>query len=264
MSIMSYTEILPLLIIPLLGTVIGAATVLFVGKGSAQRLHRILLGFASGVMVTASVWSLLIPAMEESADMGNLAWVPAVVGFMLGVFAMLALDTFTPHLHPDSTTPEGPKSKLGNSSMLVLAVTLHNIPEGMAVGVVAAGALTGDVGLSLGGGLALAIGLAIQNIPEGAIISLPLRSSGLSRGRAFGYGALSGVVEPVSALLTILCVEQITGALPYMLAFAAGAMIYVVVEELIPQSQDGEHSNIPTIAFAIGFALMMILDVALG
>jgi ZIP family zinc transporter len=190
--------------------------------------------------------------------------VPAVVGFMLGVFAMLALDTFTPHLHPDSTTPEGPKSKLGNSSMLVLAVTLHNIPEGMAVGVVAAGALTGDVGLSLGGGLALAIGLAIQNIPEGAIISLPLRSSGLSRGRAFGYGALSGVVEPVSALLTILCVEQITGALPYMLAFAAGAMIYVVVEELIPQSQDGEHSNIPTIAFAIGFALMMILDVALG
>jgi ZIP family zinc transporter len=264
MSIMSYTEILPLLIIPLLGTVIGAATVLFVGKGSAQRLHRILLGFASGVMVAASVWSLLIPAMEESADMGNLAWVPAVVGFMLGVFAMLALDTFTPHLHPDSTTPEGPKSKLGNSSMLVLAVTLHNIPEGMAVGVVAAGALTGDVGLSLGGGLALAIGLAIQNIPEGAIISLPLRSSGLSRGRAFGYGALSGVVEPVSALLTILCVEQITGALPYMLAFAAGAMIYVVVEELIPQSQDGEHSNIPTIAFAIGFALMMILDVALG
>ena len=264
MSIMSYTEILPLLIIPLLGTVIGAATVLFVGKGSAQRLHRILLGFASGVMVAASVWSLLIPAMEESAYMGNLAWVPAVVGFMLGVFAMLALDTFTPHLHPDSTTPEGPKSKLGNSSMLVLAVTLHNIPEGMAVGVVAAGALTGDVGLSLGGGLALAIGLAIQNIPEGAIISLPLRSSGLSRGRAFGYGALSGVVEPVSALLTILCVEQITGALPYMLAFAAGAMIYVVVEELIPQSQDGEHSNIPTIAFAIGFALMMILDVALG
>lgn len=261
---MSYTEILPLLIIPLLGTVIGAATVLFVGKGSAQRLHRILLGFASGVMVAASVWSLLIPAMEESADMGNLAWVPAVVGFMLGVFAMLALDTFTPHLHPDSTTPEGPKSKLGNSSMLVLAVTLHNIPEGMAVGVVAAGALSGDVGLSLGGGLALAIGLAIQNIPEGAIISLPLRSSGLSRGRAFGYGALSGVVEPVSALLTILCVEQITGALPYMLAFAAGAMIYVVVEELIPQSQDGEHSNIPTIAFAIGFALMMILDVALG
>lgn len=264
MSIMSYTEILPLLIIPLLGTVIGAATVLFVGKGSAQRLHRILLGFASGVMVAASVWSLLIPAMEESADMGNLAWVPAVVGFMLGVFAMLALDTFTPHLHPDSTTPEGPKSKLGNSSMLVLAVTLHNIPEGMAVGVVAAGALSGDVGLSLGGGLALAIGLAIQNIPEGAIISLPLRTSGLSRGRAFGYGALSGVVEPVSALLTILCVEQITGALPYMLAFAAGAMIYVVVEELIPQSQDGEHSNIPTIAFAIGFALMMILDVALG
>ena len=261
---MSYTEILPLLAIPLLGTVIGAATVLFVSKGSAQRLHRTLLGFASGVMVAASVWSLLIPAMEESSQMGNFASVPAVVGFMLGVFAMLALDTFIPHLHPDSTTPEGPKSKLGNSSMLVLAVTLHNIPEGMAVGVVAAGALTGDVGLSLGGGLALAIGLAIQNIPEGAIISLPLRTSGLSRGRAFGYGALSGVVEPVSAVLTILCVEQITGALPYMLAFAAGAMIYVVVEELIPQSQDGEHSNIPTIAFAVGFALMMILDVALG
>jgi ZIP family zinc transporter len=264
MSIMSYTEILPLLIIPLLGTVIGAATVLFVGKGSAQRLHRILLGFASGVMVAASVWSLLIPAMEESADMGNLAWVPAVVGFMLGVFAMLALDTFTPHLHPDSTTPEGPKSKLGNSSMLVLAVTLHNIPEGMAVGVVAAGALTGDVGLSLGGGLALAIGLAIQNIPEGAIISLPLRSSGNSRSRAFGYGALSGLVEPISAVLTILCIEYLSGVFPYMLAFAAGAMIYVVVEELIPESHDGHHSNTPTIAFAIGFALMMVLDVALG
>jgi ZIP family zinc transporter len=261
---MSYTEILPLLGIPFIGTVIGASTALFVGKKSAQSTHRILLGFASGVMVAASVWSLLIPAMEESAAMGNLAWVPAVVGFMLGIFAMLALDTFIPHLHADSDTPEGPKTKLGNSSMLVLAVTLHNIPEGMAVGVVAAGALTGDVGLSLGGGLALAIGLAIQNIPEGAIISLPLRTSGLSRGRAFGYGALSGIVEPIAAILTILCVEYITGALPYVLAFAAGAMIYVVVEELIPQSQNGRHSNIPTITFAIGFALMMILDVALG
>ncbi len=261
---MSYTEILPLLAIPFVGTVIGASTALFVGKKSAQSTHRILLGFASGVMVAASVWSLLIPAMEESAAMGNLAWVPAVVGFMLGIFAMLALDTFIPHLHADSDTPEGPKTKLGQSSMLVLAVTLHNIPEGMAVGVVAAGALTGDVGLSLGGGLALAIGLAIQNIPEGAIISLPLRTSGLSRGRAFGYGALSGIVEPIAAILTILCVEYISGALPYVLAFAAGAMIYVVVEELIPQSQDGGHSNIPTITFAIGFALMMILDVALG
>ena len=261
---MVWKEIIPLLLIPFAGTVIGAATVLFVGERSADKIRNILLGFASGVMVAASVWSLLIPAMNESSDMGNFAWVPATVGFLLGVLFMLLLDTVTPHLHLDSNDPEGPKSKLGRSSMLVLAVTLHNIPEGMAVGVVAAGALTGEVGMSLAGAFALAIGLAIQNVPEGAIISLPLRSAGNSRGRAFGYGALSGLVEPIAAILTILFIEHLIGLFPYMLAFAAGAMIYVVVEELIPESHEGNHSNIPTIAFAIGFALMMVLDVALG
>ena len=261
---MNYSEILPLLLIPFAGTVIGAATVLFVGERSANKIHNILLGFASGVMVAASVWSLLIPAMNESSEMGKMAWIPATVGFLLGVLFMLLLDTFTPHIHPDSVHPEGPKSKLGRSSMLVLAVTLHNIPEGMAVGVVAAGALTGEIGISMAGALALAIGLAIQNIPEGAIISLPLRSAGNSRGRAFGYGALSGIVEPIAAILTIVFIEHLIGIFPYMLAFAAGAMIYVVVEELIPQSHNGSHSNAPTLAFAIGFALMMVLDVALG
>ena len=261
---MNFSEIIPLLLIPFAGTVIGAATALFVGERSADKVRNILLGFASGVMVAASVWSLLIPAMNESSDMGNFAWVPATVGFLLGVLFMLLLDTFTPHLHLDSNDPEGPKSKLGRSSMLVLAVTLHNIPEGMAVGVVAAGALTGEIGISMAGALALAIGLAIQNVPEGAIISLPLRSAGNSRARAFGYGALSGIVEPIAAVLTILFIEQLIGIFPYMLAFAAGAMIYVVVEELIPQSHNGSHSNAPTLAFAIGFALMMVLDVALG
>ena len=261
---MVWKEIIPLLLIPFAGTVIGAATALFVGERSADKVRNILLGFASGVMVAASVWSLLIPAMNESSDMGNFAWVPATVGFLLGVLFMLLLDTFTPHLHLDSNDPEGPKSKLGRSSMLVLAVTLHNIPEGMAVGVVAAGALTGEIGISMAGALALAIGLAIQNVPEGAIISLPLRSAGNSRARAFGYGALSGIVEPIAAVLTILFIEHLIGIFPYMLAFAAGAMIYVVVEELIPQSHNGSHSNAPTLAFAIGFALMMVLDVALG
>ena len=261
---MAWSEILPLLIIPFAGTTIGSATVLFLGDKFAERIQRALLGFASGVMVAASVWSLLIPAMEESASMGNLAWIPAVVGFMLGVLFMLALDTFTPHLHPDSQQPEGPRSKLGRSSMLVLAVTLHNIPEGMAVGVVAAGVVTGELGMSFAGAMALAIGLAIQNIPEGAIISLPLRSAGNSRGRAFAYGALSGIVEPIAAIVTILFIEHLSGVFPYMLAFAAGAMIYVVVEELIPESHSGRHSNIPTIAFAVGFAFMMVLDVALG
>ena len=261
---MAWNDILPLLLTPFAGTVIGAATALFVGERSADKVRNILLGFASGVMVAASVWSLLIPAMNESSDMGNFAWVPATVGFLLGVLFMLLLDTFTPHLHLDSNDPEGPKSKLGRSSMLVLAVTLHNIPEGMAVGVVAAGALTGEIGISMAGALALAIGLAIQNIPEGAIISLPLRSAGNSRKRAFAYGTLSGIVEPIAAILTIAFIEHLIGIFPYMLAFAAGAMIYVVVEELIPQAHNGTHSNTPTIAFAIGFALMMVLDVALG
>ena len=261
---MVWKEIIPLLLIPFAGTVIGAATALFVGERSADKVRNILLGFASGVMVAASVWSLLIPAMNESSDMGNFAWVPATVGFLLGVLFMLLLDTFTPHLHLDSDKPEGPQSKLGRSSMLVLAVTLHNIPEGMAVGVVAAGVVTGEIGMSFAGALALAIGLAIQNIPEGAIISLPLRSAGNSRKRAFAYGTLSGIVEPIAAILTIVFIEHLIGIFPYMLAFAAGAMIYVVVEELIPQAHNGTHSNTPTIAFAIGFALMMVLDVALG
>ena len=261
---MTISEIVPLLLIPFTGTMIGSAAVLFLGDKFASRIHNALLGFASGVMIAASVWSLLIPAMEESVEMGNLAWVPAVVGLLAGVVFMLLLDIITPHLHPDSDKPEGPRSKLGRSSMLVLAVTLHNIPEGMAVGVVAAGVLTGELGMSLAGAFALAIGLAIQNIPEGALISLPLRSAGNSRGRAFAYGTLSGVVEPLSAIVTILFIEHLSGIFPYMLAFSAGAMIYVVVEELIPESHNGRHSNIPTIAFAIGFALMMVLDVALG
>ena len=261
---MVWRDITPLLLIPFAGTMIGSATVLFMSDKFAGRIHNILLGFASGVMVAASVWSLLIPAMNESSEMGKMAWVPAVVGFFVGVIFMLLLDTFTPHLHPDSDKPEGPQSKLGRSSMLVLAVTLHNIPEGMAVGVVAAGVVTGEIGMSFAGALALAIGLAIQNVPEGAIISLPLRSAGNSRKRAFAYGTLSGIVEPIAAILTIVFIEHLIGIFPYMLAFAAGAMIYVVVEELIPESHDGRHSNAPTIAFAIGFALMMVLDVALG
>ena len=261
---MDWKEILPLLLIPFAGTMIGSSTVLFLGDRFAERIRNILLGFASGVMIAASVWSLLIPAMNASSEMGKMAWVPAVVGFFIGILFMLLLDTFTPHLHPDSDKPEGPQSKLGRSSMLVLAVTLHNIPEGMAVGVVAAGVVTGEVGMSFAGALALAIGLAIQNIPEGAIISLPLRSAGNSRKRAFAYGTLSGIVEPIAAILTIIFIERLIGIFPYMLAFAAGAMIYVVVEELIPESHDGRHSNAPTIAFAIGFALMMILDIALG
>ena len=261
---MAWKEILPLLLIPFAGTMIGSATVLFMSDRFAGRIHNVLLGFASGVMIAASVWSLLIPAMNESSEMGKMAWVPAVVGFFIGVLFMLLLDTFTPHLHPDSEKPEGPRSKLGRSSMLVLAVTLHNIPEGMAVGVVAAGVVTGEIGMSFAGALALAIGLAIQNIPEGAIISLPLRSAGNSRKRAFAYGTLSGIVEPIAAILTIVFIEHLIGVFPYMLAFAAGAMIYVVVEELIPESHNGRHSNLPTIAFAVGFALMMVLDVALG
>ena len=261
---MTILEIIPLLLIPFAGTMIGSAAVLFFGDKFASRINNILLGFASGVMIAASVWSLLIPAMEESAEMGNLAWIPAVVGLLAGVLFMLLLDIITPHLHPDSNEPEGPDSKLGRSSMLVLAVTLHNIPEGMAVGVVAAGVLTGELGMSFAGAMALAIGLAIQNIPEGAIISLPLRSAGNSRSRAFAYGTLSGIVEPLAAIVTILFIEYLSGIYPYMLAFAAGAMIYVVVEELIPESHNGRHSNLPTIAFAIGFALMMVLDVALG
>lgn len=250
--------------IPFIGTLVGASTVLFTRNRSLERTQKAFIGFAAGVMVAASVWSLIIPAMELSEDMGRLSWLPAAVGIILGMLFLLMLDNFVPHQHLTSDTPEGPRSALGKRHMLMLAVTLHNIPEGMAVGAVVAGALGGSTDVSIAAASALAIGMAIQNIPEGAIISLPLRSEGMTRRRSFLYGGLSGIVEPLSALVMILLFEHIAPALPYLLAFSAGAMLYVVVEELIPETQQGKHSNIGTIAFAIGFILMMILDVALG
>ena len=252
------------LLIPFLGTVVGASTVLMARKAIGARVNKALLGFAAGVMVAASVWSLIIPAIDLSADMGRLSWLPSAVGIILGMLFLLALDSLVPHLHPNGSEPEGVRSSLGRRPMLMLAVTLHNIPEGMAVGAVVAGAMAGDTGIAMSAALALAVGMAIQNIPEGAIISLPLRGDGLSRGKAFGYGALSGIVEPVSALVMLLLFDHIAPSLPYLLAFSAGAMLYVVVEELIPETQQGKHSDIGTIAFAIGFVVMMILDVALG
>ena len=234
-------------------------------KGSMnQKLEKMLLGFAAGVMIAASVWSLLIPSIEMTEQAGGVAWIPACFGFLLGMLFLLLLDSVIPHLHLDTDKPEGPKTKLGKSVMLVLAVTLHNIPEGMAVGVTFAGVLIGNTGITLSGAFALALGIAIQNFPEGAIISMPLCSLGVSKKRAFVYGVLSGLVEPVGAMLTILLTGIIVPFLPYFLSFAAGAMIYVVVEELIPESQMGEHTNIATIGVAVGFTLMMVLDVALG
>lgn len=253
-----------IILAPFVGTMIGAATVLFARHSVSSRIQSSLLGFAAGVMVAASVWSLIIPAIELSADMERMSWLPAAVGIILGMLFLLALDSLVPHQHISSDTPEGIKSSLGKRQMLMLAVTLHNIPEGMAVGAVIAGALAGNTGISVAAAMALAAGMAIQNIPEGAIISLPLRADGASRRRAFGYGALSGVVEPLSALVMILLFEHISPALPYLLSFSAGAMLYVVVEELIPETQQGKHSDTGTIAFAIGFVIMMILDVALG
>ncbi len=253
------------IIIPLLGTTLGAAMVFFMKGDMKPLVQKALLGFASGVMIAASVWSLLIPAIEMEEAAGGVAWVPAVVGFLFGIGFLLLLDTIIPHLHLNSHHPEGRPSGLGKSLMLVLAVTLHNIPEGMAVGVVLAGMLnsSGAV-ITTASAFALAIGIAIQNFPEGAIISMPLVGSGLSKGRAFCYGFLSGIVEPLGAILTILLTSLVTPILPYILSFAAGSMIYVVVEELIPEAQAGEHSNIGTIGVAFGFALMMLLDVALG
>lgn len=252
-------------LVPFLGTALGAGCVFFLKNQLRPLVQKSLLGFASGVMVAASVWSLLIPAMDASEHMGKLAFVPAAVGFLLGIFFLLLMDKVIPHLHMGSTEAEGPHVKLKKTTMLVLAVTLHNIPEGMAVGVVFAGMLAEQSEITLAGAMALSIGIAIQNFPEGAIISMPLRSeSGVSKGKAFLYGALSGIVEPAAALLTILLFGLINPMLPYLLAFAAGAMIYVVVEELIPEASQGEHSNIGTIGFAVGFVLMMILDVALG
>lgn len=252
------------LLIPFLGTVLGSAMVFFMKKEMNKKVEKLLLGFASGVMIAASVWSLLIPSIEMTEQQGNVGWIPAAVGFLLGIVFLLVLDSVIPHMHLESEKPEGIKSKLKKTTMMVLAVTLHNIPEGMAVGVTFAGTLLQDTGITMTGALALAIGIAIQNFPEGAIISMPLKSEGISKSKAFLYGSLSGIVEPIAAIITILFTNAVVPILPYLLSFAAGAMIYVVVEELIPESQAGEHSNIGTIGVAIGFAIMMILDVALG
>lgn len=252
------------ILIPFLGTSLGAAGVFFMKKALGDRLQRALTGFAAGVMIAASVWSLLIPAISQSAHMGKWSFLPAVAGFWLGILFLLALDRLLPHLHQRGTQAEGLKSNLPKTTMMVLAVTLHNIPEGMAIGVVYAGFLSGNGQITAASALALSLGIAIQNFPEGAIISMPLCAEGMKKGRAFANGVLSGIVEPIGALLTILAAQFVIPALPYLLSFAAGAMIYVVVEELIPEMSAGKHSNIGTIFFAVGFSVMMILDVALG
>lgn len=252
------------IMIPFAGTALGSAMVFFMKKEMNERLQKLLLGFASGVMIAASVWSLLIPAIDMAEQKGGISWLPPAVGFLLGMGFLLMLDTLTPHLHFTDDEPEGVPAHLKKTTMLVLAVTLHNIPEGMAVGVTFAGVLTENTAMTLAGAFALSVGIAIQNFPEGAIISMPLKSQGLSRTRAFAYGALSGIVEPAAAFVTILLTGLVVPLLPYLLAFAAGAMIYVVVEELIPEAQTGAHSNISTVGVALGFVLMMILDVALG
>ncbi len=252
------------ILIPFLGTSLGAGCVFFLKKSLSDGIQRALTGFAAGVMVAASVWSLLIPAMEQAADLGRLAFFPAAVGFWLGILFLLLLDHLIPHLHQNSLQAEGPKSQLQRTTMMVLAVTLHNIPEGMAVGVVYAGYLAGTAQITAAGALALSLGIAIQNFPEGAIISMPLRAEGMKKGRAFWGGVLSGIVEPIGAVLTILAAGIVVPALPYLLSFAAGAMLYVVVEELIPGMSQGQHSNIGTVFFAGGFSVMMVLDVALG
>ena len=257
-------HILSAVLIPFLGTALGSACV-FLLKGKMNRnLQRSLSGFAAGVMVAASVWSLIIPAMDQSAHMGKLAFLPALVGVWCGVLFLLLLDRLIPHLHINSSCPEGKSCGLGKSTMMVLAVALHNFPEGMAVGVVAASWLSGNESVSATAALVLSLGIAIQNLPEGAIISMPLKSNGMKQGRAFGYGVLSGIVEPIGAILTILLAQLAIPVLPYLLSFSAGAMLYVVVEELIPEMSEGEHSNIGTVFFSIGFTLMMVLDIALA
>lgn len=252
------------ILIPFLGTSLGAACVFFLKKTLSDAVQRALTGFAAGVMVAASVWSLLIPAIAQSAALGRWSFLPAVLGFWVGILFLLALDHIIPHLHAKSGQAEGPKSRLQRTTMMVLAVTLHNIPEGMAVGVVYAGYLSGQAQITAAGALALSLGIAIQNFPEGAIISMPLHAEGMGKGRAFADGVLSGIVEPIGAVLTVLAAKMIVPALPYLLSFAAGAMLYVVVEELIPEMSQGRHSNIGTICFALGFGVMMVLDVALG
>ena len=252
------------ILIPFVGTSLGAACVLFMKGGLNQKVQKALAGFAAGVMVAASVWSLIIPAIEKSEHMGKWSFVPAVTGFWLGIIFLLLLDHIVPHLHVNSDIPEGPKSSLKKTTTMVLAVALHNIPEGLAVGVVYAGLKSGNAVITASGALALSIGIAIQNFPEGAIISLPLRAEGMSRKKACLYGILSGVVEPIGAIITLELTGIVVPALPYLLCFAAGAMIYVVVEELIPEAVEGEHTNIGTLMFALGFSVMMVMDVALG
>ena len=252
------------LLIPFIGTTLGASMVFLMKNKINIKIEKLLLGFAAGVMMAASVWSLMIPSINMAEEQNIAKWLPATIGFLLGIIFLLVLDNIIPHLHLKSDKPEGMKAKLKKSTMMVLAVTLHNIPEGMAAGVTLAGVMLGHTGITFAGTLALTIGIAIQNFPEGAIISMPLKGEGMSKTKAFLYGTLSGIVEPIAAIITILLTSAVVHILPYLLSFAAGAMIYVVVEELIPQAQVGEHSNIGTIGVAIGFIIMMILDIALG
>ena len=257
-------ELAIVLLVPFLGTTLGSATVFFMKDKINNKIQKLLLGFAAGVMIAASIWSLIIPSINMATEQGKKPWLPSAIGFLAGIVFLLILDSIIPHIHLETDKPEGIKAKLKKTTMLVFAVTLHNIPEGMAVGVVIAGALSQNTGITLAGAFALAIGIAIQNFPEGAIISMPLKSEGISKSKAFIYGTLSGIVEPIGAIITILLTNTVIPILPYILSFAAGAMIYVVVEELIPESQTGEHTNIGTIGVAIGFVIMMILDIALG
>ena len=259
-----YIKALFAILLPFLGTVIGAGFVFFLKGSMGRTLQRSLTGFAAGVMVAASIWSLIIPAMDQSAHMGKLAFLPAFIGVWAGFLFLLFLDHLIPHIHINGNCQEGTPCNLGKSTMMVLAVALHNLPEGMAVGVVAAGWLSGNETISFAAAIALSLGIALQNLPEGAIISMPLKSNGMNRGKAFGYGVASGIIEPIGAVLTILLANFAVPVLPYLLAFSAGAMLYVVVEELIPEMSEGEHSNIGTVFFAVGFTLMMVLDVALG
>ena len=252
------------IMIPFIGTALGAASVFFIKKSFGLQVQRALTGFAAGVMVAASIWSLLIPAIDQASEMGNSAVIPAVVGFWLGILFLLFLDCIIPHLHTNSEHAEGIQAGFSRTTMMLLAVTLHNIPEGMAVGVVYAGIITGNGQITTAGALALSLGIAIQNFPEGAIISMPLHAEGMKKGRAFISGVLSGIAEPLGAVLTILAAKFVLPALPYLLSFAAGAMLYVVVEELIPEMSAGKHSNVGTISFAFGFSVMMVLDVVLG
>lgn len=252
------------ILIPFIGTTLGSACVFLMRKSLSDRLYRALLGFTAGVMIAASVWSLLLPSINLSEHLNKLAFIPAVVGFFFGVIFLFILDRITPHLHVAAKSPEGPASKLSRTMLLVIAVTLHNIPEGMAVGVVFSSVLNGNVAVSSAAALVLSIGIAIQNFPEGAIISIPLKAEGNTRFKSFAYGTLSGIVEPIAAVITLLITSVIASALPYLLSFAAGAMIYVVIEELIPEATKNDKADICTIGFTIGFAIMMILDVAMG